>query len=101
MQKHYRNKCEFSLRVRNEGAEEFEGVGALTEGEKIEKAVLEETGTLVEEAKIEKEVLEGAGVVVGFRLGSYEEGDFDVASADGCCHIPERMKELAKVLYIY
>lgn len=36
-------------------------------------------------------------MVVGFRLGSYEEGDFDVASVTSCCHIPERSKELARV----
>lgn len=36
-------------------------------------------------------------MVVGFRLGSYEEGNFDVASATSCCHIPERTKELASV----
>ena len=35
--------------------------------------------------------------VVGFRLGSYEEGEFTVVSADTCAHVPDRMKQLAKV----
>ena len=35
--------------------------------------------------------------VVGFRLGSYEEGEFTVVSADTCAHVPHRMKQLAKV----
>ena len=35
--------------------------------------------------------------VVGFRLGSYEEGEFTVVSADTCAHIPHRMKQLARV----
>ena len=35
--------------------------------------------------------------VVGFRLGSYEKGEFTVVAADSCVHIPERMKELARV----
>ena len=45
--------------------------------------------------------------VVGFRLGSYEEGEFTVVSADTCAHVPDRMKQLAKVriytstVYIY
>lgn len=36
-------------------------------------------------------------VVVGFRLGSHEEGNFDVVSAKSCHHIPQRMKELVEV----
>ena len=40
---------------------------------------------------------ESAKVVVGFRLGSYLEGNFDVVSAVTCHHIPDRMKELVKV----
>ena len=35
--------------------------------------------------------------VVGFRLGSYEEGEFTVVSADSCAHVPDKMKQLAKV----
>ena len=39
-------------------------------------------------------------VVVGFRLGSFEEGDsyLTIVSAEDCVHIPERAKELAKVV---
>lgn len=35
--------------------------------------------------------------VVGFRLGSYEEGEFTVVSADTCAHVPDGMKQLARV----
>lgn len=41
--------------------------------------------------------LSSGETVVGFRLGSYEEGIFDVVSAKTCCHIPARTKELAEV----
>ena len=34
---------------------------------------------------------------MGFRLGSYEEGDFEVVSASTCHHIPQRAKELVRV----
>lgn len=101
MHEHYRNKCEFSLSVRSEGAgKEVEGAGKEVEES---AAVAEGTGTtVVEGTKVEKELVEGAGtegagVVVGFRLGSYEEGDFEVVSAASCCHIPERTKELLQV----
>ena len=92
----------------------------MADEEIIKKVVTEETRTEVEGAReivqgagetVEgakeivqgaREIVPGAGetveeVVVGFRLGSYEEGDFDVVSAETCCHIPERMKELATV----
>ena len=39
--------------------------------------------------------------VVGFRLGSYEEGEFRVVSADTCAHVPDRMKQLARVWCYY
>lgn len=35
--------------------------------------------------------------MVGFRLGSYEEGIFEVVSAASCHHIPARAKELVQV----
>ena len=35
--------------------------------------------------------------MVGFRLGSYEEGSFEVVSAATCHHVPARAKELAQV----
>ncbi len=34
---------------------------------------------------------------MGFRLGSYEEGNFDIVSAMSCHHIADRMKELVEV----
>ena len=37
--------------------------------------------------------------VVGFRLGSYEEGDLTVVSAQSCVHVPQKMKEIAMVTY--
>lgn len=89
-----------------EGEKEVvEGVEAVVEGsEGVESQKVDERAKeMVAEVK---EVFEGArterpGVVVGFRVGSYLEGDFDVVSADKCCHIPERMKELAKVSDLY
>ncbi|CAI8035424.1 tRNA (uracil-5-)-methyltransferase homolog A [Geodia barretti] len=35
--------------------------------------------------------------VVGFRLGSYEDGEFTVVSPEHCAHIPERVKQLGQV----
>ncbi len=35
--------------------------------------------------------------VVGFRLSSYEAGDFTVVTAQSCIHIPQRMKDIASV----
>lgn len=35
--------------------------------------------------------------VVGFRLGSYEEGEFSVVTAGSCTHVPKRMKDIAMV----
>ena len=35
-------------------------------------------------------------VVVGFRTGTYEEGDFSIVSGESCPHIPDRTKELAE-----
>ena len=35
--------------------------------------------------------------MVGFRLGSYEEGNFDIVSAMSCHHISDRTKELVEV----
>lgn len=39
--------------------------------------------------------------VVGFRLGSYEEGELAVVSAQSCVHVPQKMKEIAMVTISY
>lgn len=36
-------------------------------------------------------------VTVGFRLGSYADGSVEVGPLDGMPHVPDRMKEVAKV----
>ncbi|XP_064391764.1 tRNA (uracil-5-)-methyltransferase homolog A-like [Halichondria panicea] len=39
--------------------------------------------------------------VVGFRLSSYEAGDFTVVTAQSCIHIPQRMKDIASLFEQY